>query len=102
MTCNFGSVPQGGSASVVVTVTPIQPGPVSNTATVDGGAVEVDMTNNSATAGTTVNPAAKTTYVAVCDTGFAPVTAKTSQGNTVQCTGGSSGGATGRRRGPSW
>jgi uncharacterized repeat protein (TIGR01451 family) len=55
VTCNLGSLSNGGSATVTIVVTPTQAGGISNTATVGANEADPDTSNNSATQPTTVN-----------------------------------------------
>lgn len=55
VTCNLGTLANGGSATVTLTVTlPSAPGPVSNTATVTSANTDPNPGNNSSTAAITV------------------------------------------------
>jgi uncharacterized repeat protein (TIGR01451 family) len=56
ISCGLGSLSNGGSATVTIVVTPTQAGGISNTATVTRNETDPDLTNNSDTRVTTVNP----------------------------------------------
>ncbi|MEO8433880.1 MAG: DUF11 domain-containing protein [Pyrinomonadaceae bacterium] len=58
VTCNPVSLASGASRTFTISVTPIIEGPVTNTVSVTGLVDDPDLTNNSATAGTTVLPSA--------------------------------------------
>jgi uncharacterized repeat protein (TIGR01451 family) len=58
VTCSLGSLAVGGSAIVTIVVTPGSPGQVINSATVVGSENDPDLTNNSATTTTLIQPAA--------------------------------------------
>ncbi|HEX3582891.1 MAG TPA: Calx-beta domain-containing protein [Thermoanaerobaculia bacterium] len=57
VTCNLGTLANAGSASVSLTVTPHNAGPVSNTAIVSSAQTDTNPVNNSSTANVTVHPA---------------------------------------------
>jgi uncharacterized repeat protein (TIGR01451 family) len=84
VSCNLGTIANGGNATVTIRVVPVQPGTLSNTASVS--ATESDPTpgNNSSTQATTVKAQAKTKYVRVTNSGFSPVNLSITQGMTVQ------------------
>jgi uncharacterized repeat protein (TIGR01451 family)/CSLREA domain-containing protein len=63
VTCNLGSIADGGSATVTITVTPNAAGTISNTATVSANESDPNSANNTATATTTVIKANTTTTV---------------------------------------
>jgi titin len=63
VTCNLGSIADGGSAIVTITVTPNAAGTITNTATVSASESDPNSANNTATATTTVNKADTTTTV---------------------------------------
>ena len=54
VTCNFGNLPKGGSATANITVTPQATGQLSNTASVTASETDPDTADNSATTLTTV------------------------------------------------
>src|SRR5207249_1720154 len=56
VSCNLGTLVNGGSATVTIVVTPTQAGGISNTASVAANEFDPNPDNNSATQGTTVNP----------------------------------------------
>jgi uncharacterized repeat protein (TIGR01451 family) len=58
VTCSLGSLANGGSASVSITVTPQSAGTITNTATVAGAQTDPVAPNNGASAQTTVDPVA--------------------------------------------
>src|SRR5262249_21003329 len=53
--CTLGSLAKGASATVTIVVTPTTAGGISNTATVAANEFDPDLSNNSATQGTTVS-----------------------------------------------
>lgn len=57
VSCNLGSLANGGSATVTIVVTPTQAGVISNTASVAATETDPNRGNNSATQTTTVNSA---------------------------------------------
>ncbi len=61
VTCNLGSIPFPGSATVTIVVTPTVAGPLSNTATVSSSTNDPTPGNNSDTETTTVDPPTPTT-----------------------------------------
>ena len=58
VTCNLGTIANGASASVEIKVTPTATVPITNQASVSSGVADTNSGNNSASATTTVNPAA--------------------------------------------
>ena len=54
VTCALGTIASGGSATVTIVVTPATPGALSNTVSVAASETDPDLTNNTATAATTV------------------------------------------------
>ncbi len=58
VTCNIGALTSGASATITIIVTPTTAGTMSNTASVKGSENDPIPNNNSATARSTVNPAA--------------------------------------------
>src|SRR5206468_3071288 len=58
VTCSLGTLAAGGSASVDVKVRPQAAGPITNQASVSSDAFDGNTQDNSASAATTVNPAA--------------------------------------------
>ena len=59
VTCTFASLPSGATASQTITVTPSQPGTITNAASVAASAPsDPDTSNNAATTSTTVNAVA--------------------------------------------
>jgi uncharacterized repeat protein (TIGR01451 family) len=63
VTCNLGSIADGGLATVTITVTPNATGTISNTATVSANESDPNGANNTATVTTTVNKADTTTTI---------------------------------------
>jgi uncharacterized repeat protein (TIGR01451 family) len=57
VTCNLGTIVNGGSASIALTVTLNASGPVSNTATVSAQQADANPANSTSTATITVAPA---------------------------------------------
>jgi uncharacterized repeat protein (TIGR01451 family) len=57
VTCNLGNVSSGAGATVTIVITPTAAGSLSNPADVTSGVSDPDSSNNSATEGSTVNPA---------------------------------------------
>ncbi len=53
VTCNLGTINNGGSATVTIVVTPTASGTFANTASVTSGVTDPNTANNSATASTT-------------------------------------------------
>ncbi len=58
VTCNLGGMVNGGSATITIIVTPTAAGTLNNTASVTATETDPVPGNNTATAGTTVNPSA--------------------------------------------
>jgi hypothetical protein len=56
VTCSLGTIPNGGNATVTITVKPTAKGTIVNTATVSAQEADPNGANNSATATTTVQP----------------------------------------------
>jgi uncharacterized repeat protein (TIGR01451 family) len=54
--CDLGTLASGANTTVTIVVTPTQAGEISNGVTVTGKESDPDTENNTATAGTTVNP----------------------------------------------
>jgi uncharacterized repeat protein (TIGR01451 family) len=54
ITCGLGKLANGASATVTIVVTTTQPGTLTNTATVVGNEIDLNIANNSATETTTV------------------------------------------------
>jgi uncharacterized repeat protein (TIGR01451 family) len=54
LTCNLGTIANGGNATVTIEATPTQTGIISNTAVVSGDQPDPDPTDNSSTESTTV------------------------------------------------
>jgi uncharacterized repeat protein (TIGR01451 family) len=84
VTCDLGSIPSGGNATVAISITPVAPGAITNTASVSATEPDPSPANNSATQTTAVNAQADTKYVAVTDSGLAPSSPVVKQGITVQ------------------
>ncbi|MDP9327716.1 MAG: hypothetical protein M3P10_05890 [Actinomycetota bacterium] len=84
VSCDLGSIANGGNATVAISITPIAPGTISNTASVSATESDPNPANNSASQSTTVKAQAKTKYVAVTDPGFTPLNLAVQQGTTVQ------------------
>ena len=82
--CNLGGISNGGFANVTVTVTPVAPGIISNTASVAATETDPNAANNSASQSTTVKAQAKTKYVSITDSGITPSALAVAQGTTVQ------------------
>jgi uncharacterized repeat protein (TIGR01451 family) len=57
--CNLGVLASGGSATVVIVVTPNAAGAITNTASVSAGGVDPNTANNTAARGTTVTTKAQ-------------------------------------------
>lgn len=57
LTCNLGTIANGGNATVTISVTPTQAGIITNTAIVSGNEPDPDPNDNSDTESTTVNGA---------------------------------------------
>lgn len=55
LTCNLGTIANGGNATVTISVTPTQAGIITNTAVVSGNEPDPDPNDNSDTESTTVN-----------------------------------------------
>jgi len=58
VTCNLGDMASGASATVSIVVTTTAPGTLTNSATATSDTLDLNPANNSASEGTTVNPAA--------------------------------------------
>ena len=58
VTCDLGTIADGGSATIAIAVTPTIDGSLSNTATVSSTTTDPTPGNNSSTASTTVTPVA--------------------------------------------
>jgi uncharacterized repeat protein (TIGR01451 family) len=56
VTCSLGTVANGGSATVTITVKAVTAGTATNTASVTGGLTDPNPANNSASASVTINP----------------------------------------------
>ncbi|MDQ3668516.1 MAG: PQQ-dependent sugar dehydrogenase [Acidobacteriota bacterium] len=54
LTCDLGGITNGGSATVIIVVTPQAPGQLTNTASVSGNELDPDMSNNTASETTDV------------------------------------------------
>ncbi len=54
VTCNLGNLAGGATATVTIVVTPTAGGTITNTASIAGNETDPDLTNNSASASTTV------------------------------------------------
>ena len=80
ISCSFGTVSAGNSASATVTVTPVQPGTVTNTAS----AVSDQGSSDPSSQGATVTAEANVKYVTVDDGGFSPATTSSPQGGIIQ------------------
>jgi uncharacterized repeat protein (TIGR01451 family) len=57
VSCGLGTVPNGASATVTITVRAVTAGTATNTASVTGGVTDSNPANNSASASVTINPA---------------------------------------------
>jgi uncharacterized repeat protein (TIGR01451 family) len=57
VTCNLGAMPSGASVDVIIVVTTIAPGTLTNTASVTSDTPDPNPANNSASEDTVVNPA---------------------------------------------
>jgi uncharacterized repeat protein (TIGR01451 family) len=84
VTCDLGAVESGGNATVAVSITPIAPGSIKNTASVSATEPDPNPADNTASQSTTVNAQANTKYVALGDSGFSPSSPVVKPGNTVQ------------------
>jgi uncharacterized repeat protein (TIGR01451 family) len=82
ITCSLGQIAQGGDATVQLVVTPIAPGTISNTASVNPS--DSTPTDNTSTLMTSVSAQPSTRYVTVDDSGFTPSTAIIRPGVTLQ------------------
>jgi uncharacterized repeat protein (TIGR01451 family) len=80
ITCALGSLSAAGSATVQVTVTPIQPGTVTNTAL----ATSAQAVGVSSSQSATVTAETGITYITVDDTGFTPAAKTIPLGGIVQ------------------
>ena len=58
VTCPLGTIANGASASVQINVTPQSTGSITNQASASSGVSDPNSANNTASAATTVNPAA--------------------------------------------
>jgi len=56
VSCNLGSLANGGAATVSIVVTPTQAGGISNTASVAANVIDPNLNNNLATQDTTIHP----------------------------------------------
>jgi uncharacterized repeat protein (TIGR01451 family) len=56
VSCDLGALPAGASATVTIVAAPQSEGVIENTVSVTANEVDADTLNNSATAGTTVDP----------------------------------------------
>jgi uncharacterized repeat protein (TIGR01451 family) len=84
VSCSLGSVNNGSTAVVTISVTPVAPGTLSNTASVSATQSDPNAANNSATQSTTVKAQKKTKYVSVTDAGFSAANLGVPQGSTAQ------------------
>ncbi|MEP6476039.1 MAG: hypothetical protein ABJC60_02090 [Actinomycetota bacterium] len=84
VTCNLGSIANGSSAGITITITPVAPATITNTASVTASESDPYPANNSASQSTTVGAQPKTKYVSVSDSGFTPTSLAVKQGTTVQ------------------
>jgi uncharacterized repeat protein (TIGR01451 family) len=84
VTCDLGGIASGGNATVAISITPVAPGTITNTASVSATEPDPSPANNSVSQSTTVNAQANTKYVAVSDSGFSPSSPVVKQGITVQ------------------
>jgi len=80
ITCALGSLGGGASATVTVTSTPIQPGTISNAASVISNEASQVTSNQSAT----VTPEPGVSYVSVGDSGYSPSSLTIQMGSIVQ------------------
>jgi uncharacterized repeat protein (TIGR01451 family) len=80
VTCGLGSLAGGASATVTLTVTPIQPGTISNAAT----AVSNEASQVSSNQSGTVTAEPGVTYVSVGDSGYSPSSLTVNIGSIVQ------------------
>lgn len=80
VSCSLGSIPAAGSATVAITVTPIQPEVITDSAvaTADGHGLA------GGAASVTVTGASTTAYVRLTASGFSPTQLTAVQGTTVQ------------------
>ena len=56
VTCDLGTLPDGANAMVTIVVAPQSEGTIENSVSVTANEIDADPGNNSATAGTTVDP----------------------------------------------
>jgi uncharacterized repeat protein (TIGR01451 family) len=82
ITCSLGTIAAGGSATVTITITPIAPGSITNTANVSPS--DATPLDNMSTNTVSVQAQPNTTYISVFDTGFKPTPATVTFGSTVQ------------------
>jgi len=82
VSCSFGAIDEGQSAVLTLVVTPIVPGVLTNTTNVTP--VDATPSDNTSTVTTSARPQAKTKYVSVDDSGFAPGVISTKPGQTIQ------------------
>lgn len=68
--CNLGTINAGSSASVILTVTAVTAGTVSNTASVSASEPDPDLANNSATQTTEIVPPAPTADLSIVKSGL--------------------------------
>ncbi len=84
VTCNLGTINNGASATIIIAITPVQPGTITNTASVTATESDPNTLNNSASQPTSVNAQKKTKYLTLTDGGFSSATLSAAQGTTVQ------------------
>jgi uncharacterized repeat protein (TIGR01451 family) len=84
VTCDLGGIANGANATVSISITPVAPGTITNTASVSATESDPNPANNSASQSTTVKAQAKTKYVTVTDPAFTPSSLAVPQGTTVQ------------------
>jgi|tagenome__1003787_1003787.scaffolds.fasta_scaffold20984511_3 uncharacterized repeat protein (TIGR01451 family) len=80
ITCSLGSLAGGATATLTVTVTPIQPGTISNAAS----AVSNEASQVSSNRSGTVNAESGVSYVSVGDSGYSPSSLTVPMGSVVQ------------------
>ena len=82
--CQLDVLPSGTGAVATVTITPVDPGPLTSHAQVSGAETDTNSSNDAADVNATVTPERGVQYVDVTDHGFDPATVTAKQGQTVQ------------------
>jgi len=83
VSCPVGTLATGGQANVKVVVQPMVPGPATGSFAVSGNVFDANPANNTVSPSSTVNPAKKTFYSSIPDTGFSPSAIPISLGTSV-------------------